>query len=89
MTQRNPARSGDKQEICWMDMDREDFYFDVYRSREGQFEIYELALKDNPDLLESIQKPRNGWERNLKNYSGGVCWFALVLCACTYIYHHL
>jgi hypothetical protein len=89
MTTRNPARSGDKKTICWMDMDREDFYFDVYRSLEGQCEIYELALKNDKALVESIRKPRNEWERNLKKYSGGVCWFPLVLCACTYIYHDL
>lgn len=36
MGERNPARSGDSKVICWMVQDREDFYYDHYRSLSGQ-----------------------------------------------------
>jgi hypothetical protein len=30
-----PARSGDTQRVLWMTLDKEDFYFDMYRSLTG------------------------------------------------------
>ena len=36
MGERNPARSGDSKVICWMMQDKEDFYYDHYRSLAGQ-----------------------------------------------------
>jgi hypothetical protein len=69
MSNENPARSGDQQEICWMVKDKEDFYFEDYRSLPGQLAIYELAL-DLDHSLHSIKIPANSWERNIKTYNG-------------------
>lgn len=80
MQDRNPARSGDQSKICWMIKDKEDFYFDEYRSLEGQFEIYELALRDDPSLRSRVQQPSNVWEHNLKKYTGS-CLFIFLVCA--------
>jgi hypothetical protein len=69
MEDENPARSGDQQTICWMIKDKEDFYFEDYRSLSGQISIYTLAMKFDPSLCD-IESPANSWERNVKKYTG-------------------
>jgi hypothetical protein len=86
MCDRNPSRSGDKKKICWMVKDKEDFYFEDYRSIEGQFELYELALTTYacPERIQSLRSPSNQWERNLKKYAG-----TFLLSVCVRFQHHI
>ena len=73
----NPARSGDKQEICWMTENHEDFYFEKYRSIEGQFRIYELALElDAGGARQSAAMKSNQWGRNLSLYLSNTQYYA-------------
>ena len=86
MEDRNPARSGDKQAICWMTQDKDTFYWDEYRTVKGQIQIYEKALSlckegvfreirelgPNYSLLDEAKKPDkdNRWLKNIRAYIG-------------------
>ena len=65
----NPARSGDKQDICWMINTLDDFYHEKYRSVEGQSEIILLALEYfGDDIRHAAKQPTNRFLRNVKAY---------------------
>jgi hypothetical protein len=83
-----PARSGDQKKIAWSVKNADDFYFEDYRSTEGQFAIFAIALRRFPYLREKAKNPSNRFERNLKVYIGRracVC-VCVCVCACAYVY---
>jgi hypothetical protein len=67
---KNPSRSGDKKLICWFTKPFEDYYFEDYRSREGQIAIMKQAVADYPYLIQAAANPTNQWERNVSIYLG-------------------
>ena len=64
----NPARSGDKQVICWMVKTKERFYEDDYRSVPAQKDIITHALENDSGLLERVKNPKNVWHHNVRKY---------------------
>ena len=65
----NPARSGDKLDICWMVHTLDDFYHEKYHTVEGQREIIRLALDYfGDDIRQAAKQPTNGFLRNIKAY---------------------
>ena len=43
-SEENPARSGDKKDICWMVKSKGDFYHENYRNVGSQCEMIKWAL---------------------------------------------
>jgi hypothetical protein len=73
MAQVNAPRSGDKKTICWMVKDKEEFYFEDYRSATGQKAIIAIALdceETGDKLRHDAASPTNSWLRNVKTYIG-------------------
>jgi hypothetical protein len=68
MREKCPPRSGDKQEILWMTSTEDDFYYDDYRSRDGQLRILKRAVNKCPDISNLREKQRNQFERNIVKY---------------------
>jgi hypothetical protein len=69
MQAENPARSGDKQAICWMVMSAQDFYADQYCSPAHQKKIIKLALEENREQLEEESRsPKTSWMKNVRLY---------------------
>ena len=67
MHEQNPARSGDNQKIAWMVKSRTDFYYESYRTREGQIAIIQKALDIFGDELRmQASIPTTKWLRNVK-----------------------
>ena len=70
-----PARSGDKVEIAWFTKTADDFYYENYRTRDGQVKIMETAmehdrLQGNGALRAAAGHPKNQWERNIRIFLG-------------------
>lgn len=68
MREKCPPRSGDKKEILWMTSTEDDFYYDEYRSLDGQLRILKRAVDKCPDISKLREKQRNNFERNIVKY---------------------
>ena len=69
----NPARSGDRRDICWMTKTKEDFYYEEYRSIAFQIRIFRAALDIYGDELRYAAMDAihpNRWLANLAKYIG-------------------
>jgi hypothetical protein len=72
----NPARSGDPQAIAWMSKSKDNFYFENYRTVEGQVEIILMAFKEGGEeiimkqlsLLSTNGRKPNLWQQNCLTY---------------------